>query len=137
MMAAHRFEIRVYYEDTDTGGVVYHANYLRFMERGRSEALAGLRVDQAGLLAAGIGLVVRRIELIYLAPARLMERLVVTTEVRRLGTARVGLGQAVWRGETLLVRASVEIACVGPGGRPVRLPAAVQAALARLEPAGG
>lgn len=136
-MPPHRFDLRVYYEDTDAGGVVYHANYLRFMERGRSEALAGLGVEQAGLLAAGIGLVVRRIEVVYLAPARLLERLVVTTEVRAVGAARVGLVQGVWRDEVELVRAGVEIACLSAGGRPVRWPGAVRKALGRLTPAEG
>lgn len=134
----HEHRLRVYYEDTDLAGIVYYANYLKFIERGRTEALIALGVDQAALRAeAGIVFAVRRVDADFLAPARFQDQLVVTTALAALSGARVALAQAVRRDGELLMRATVGIVALRGDGRPARLPAAVRAALARLGPAGG
>lgn len=126
----HQFRLRVYYEDTDLAGIVYYANYLKFIERGRTEALIALGVDQAALKAeAGVVFAVRRVEADFLQPARFQDELTVTTALQELRGARVDLGQAVLRGETVLMRAEVRIVALGPAGRPARLPDAVRQAL--------
>ncbi|SHI89307.1 acyl-CoA thioester hydrolase [Palleronia salina] len=120
----HRFPVTVYYEDTDMGGIVYHANYLKFIERARSDWVRGLGVDQNALREAGVVFAVRRIEADFRAPARLDDRLEVTTELAESGRARLTLAQAVARGETVLFTARVELAALATAsGRPVRLPA--------------
>src|ERR1700683_5638416 len=92
----HRYAIRVYYEDTDAGGVVYHASYLRFAERARTEALRDLGIPHADLVARfGLMLVVRRIKVDYLRPARLDESLTVMTEPLEVGGASVVVRQEV------------------------------------------
>ncbi|MFN4154773.1 MAG: tol-pal system-associated acyl-CoA thioesterase [Paracoccaceae bacterium] len=127
---AHRFELRVYYEDTDLAGIVYYANYLKFIERGRSEWVRSLGVDQARLRAEeGIVFAVRRVEADYLRPAVFDDLLGVTTGLVELGGARIVLDQAVWRGEERLFSARVVLVCVGPGMGPVRIPEGVRAAL--------
>ncbi|MFO1105004.1 MAG: tol-pal system-associated acyl-CoA thioesterase [Amaricoccus sp.] len=131
------FRLRVYYEDTDLAGIVYHANYLKFIERARSEALLGLGVDQLALQAeAGLVFAVRRIEADFLAPARFQDRLLVTTRLLALGGARIDLDQRIWREESCLFRAVVVLACLDAGGRPQRLPASVRAAAAGLAKPG-
>ena len=97
-MKAHRYPVRVYYEDTDAGGIVYHANYLRFAERGRTEALRDLGVPHAEMSALhGLFFMVRRIKVDYLAPARLDDSLVVETTTLAIGAATVDLRQDVLR----------------------------------------
>ncbi len=129
----HRHDIRVYYEDTDLAGVVYYANYLRFLERGRTEALRALGIDQGRLKAeAGLVFVVARVEIDYRAPARFDDVVTVETALARRTPARVVMAQAVRRGEALLVEAEVTVACMGADGRPRRLPEAVAAALDRM-----
>lgn len=129
---AHRFEVRVYYEDTDLAGIVYYANYLKFIERARSEWVRGLGVDQARLRAeAGLVFAVRRVEADYLRPAVFDDLLGVTTEMVELGGARIVLDQAVWRGEERLFAARVVLVCLGADGRAARLPMGVRAALQR------
>jgi acyl-CoA thioester hydrolase len=129
----HEFTCRVYYEDTDLAGIVYYANYLRFIERARTEALSARGVDQRALREkTGIVFAVRRIEADYLAPAHLLDDLRVTTTLAALGGASVALDQAVWRGETRLFTARVTIAAIGPAGRATRLPEEARAALAAL-----
>ena len=127
----HRHPLRVYYEDTDLAGIVYYANYLKFIERGRSEWVRSRGVDQVALKAeSGIVFAVRRVEADYLRPARFDDELVVMTELRRLGGARIDLWQEVLRGQERLFTAAVTLVCLGAGGQPARLPAAVRAALA-------
>ena len=127
----HRHPLRVYYEDTDLAGIVYYANYLKFIERGRSEWVRARGVDQVALKAeSGIVFAVRRVEADYLRPARFDDELVVMTELRRLGGARIDLWQEVLRGQERLFTAAVTLVCLGAGGQPARLPAAVRAALA-------
>lgn len=131
----HEFGLRVYYEDTDLAGIVYYANYLKFIERGRTEALIALGVDQVALKAAtGIVFAVRRVEVDFLAPARFQDQLVVTTELAAMTGARVDLAQEVRRDGSSLVRARVGIVALGADGRPARLPAAAREALAKLGP---
>jgi len=124
---AHRFPVRVYYEDTDLAGIVYYANYLKFTERARSELLRALGVDQAALKAgAGVVFAVRRLEAEYLAPARFDDALTVETRVRTVGGARAVLGQDVLRGQDRLFASQVTIVALTPEGRPARLPADVR-----------
>ena len=133
----HEFPCRVYYEDTDLAGFVYHANYLRFVERARTEALTERGVDQRVLRAeAGIVFAVRRMECDFLAPAYLLDRLRVVTALRALGGASAELDQAVWRGEACLFRAQVVVVAIGPNGRATRIPQAARDALETLAAPG-
>jgi acyl-CoA thioester hydrolase len=122
----HTLSVRVYYEDTDFGGVVYHANYLKFVERGRTEALRALGVDQVALKAAGLVFVVRRLAADWLSPARFDDLLEVTTQITAVGGASVRMAQEVRRGEAALFRATVQVACMDAAGRPRRLPAEIR-----------
>lgn len=123
----HLYPVRVYYEDTDMGGVVYHANYLKFIERARSDWVRQLGNDQNAMRDAGIVWVVRRIEADYLAAARFEDELVVETEVASLSGARLTMTQLVKRGETEVFRAEVTAVCMNAEGKPVRLPAEIRA----------
>jgi len=117
------FHCRVYYEDTDLAGVVYYANYLKFIERARSEWVRGLGIDQVRLKAeAGLVFAVSRIEADYLSPARFDDALTVSTTPEALGGARMVLDQRVSRGETLCFRAKVTLVALGASGAPQRLP---------------
>jgi acyl-CoA thioester hydrolase len=125
---SHVWEIRVYYEDTDLAGIVYYANYLRFIERARTEWVRGLGVDQSRLKAeSGIVFAVRRVEADYLVPARFDDVLRVETGVREAAGARIVLSQEIWRGEERLFAAVVTLVAMGAGGRPARLPAEFRA----------
>ena len=129
----HRLDIRVYYEDTDLAGIVYYANYLKFIERGRTEALRDLGVDQSALKQQqGLVFVVRRVAVDYLRPARFDDLLTVTTVIAQMKRASLVMGQNVLRGGETLIRAEVGIACMSDTGRPARLPVGVVQALAGL-----
>lgn len=119
----HVFDVRVFYEDTDMAGIVYYANYLRFIERARSDWVRGIGIDQMAMKAEGVVFAVRRIEAEYLAPAVFDDRLVVRTVLSGVSAARMDMHQEVLRQETLLFQATVTIVCIGPAGKPVRLPA--------------
>ena len=121
----HRWPIRVYYEDTDLGGIVYYANYLRFIERARSEWLRELGLDQSALKEEGTMFVVRRIEADYFAPARFDDVLDVRTSVVGSTGVRLVLQQEVWRNEVMLFDAGVTIVTLDEANRPQRLPAAL------------
>ncbi len=123
----HLFPVRVYYEDTDMGGVVYHANYLKFIERARSDWVLKLGNDQNAMRDAGIVWVVRRIEADYLAAAKFEDELLVETEMVSLSGARLTMSQLVKRGETEIFRAVVTAVCMNAQGKPVRLPAEIRA----------
>ncbi|KIC15483.1 MULTISPECIES: tol-pal system-associated acyl-CoA thioesterase [unclassified Leisingera] len=123
----HQFPVRVYYEDTDMGGIVYHANYLRFIERARSDWVRGIGVDQNAMREAGLIYVVRRIEADYLAPAKFDEELLVITSMHNVTPARMVLNQEVARDGQVLFRAQVTIVCITTGGKPARLPAEIRA----------
>ena len=127
----HRYTLRVYYEDTDAGGVVYHATYLRFAERARTEALRDLGIPHGELLANhGVMFMVRRIEVDYLRPARLDDSLTVVTEPLAVGGATATLRQAVRGPEGLCATLVVRLASVKPGdGKPGRLPQRWRSAL--------
>lgn len=116
--------VRVYWEDTDAGGVVYYANYLRFLERARSEWLRALGVEQTDLAERdGVLFVVRRVEADYLSPARYNDLLDVVCRLESLGRASLVMAQEVRRGGEILLRARVQAACVGVQGfRPARIP---------------
>ncbi|MCW5748396.1 MAG: tol-pal system-associated acyl-CoA thioesterase [Alphaproteobacteria bacterium] len=132
----HVLPVRVYYEDTDAGGVVYHANYLRFMERGRTEMLRRLGHDLAALRrGTGVNWTVSRLAIRYLKPARLDDLVEVVTRVAVLRRASVDLVQQVRQADgqgtgDLLSDATLTLACMAATGRPVRLPADARAALA-------
>ncbi|RMD78490.1 MAG: tol-pal system-associated acyl-CoA thioesterase [Gammaproteobacteria bacterium] len=131
---AFRWPVRVYYEDTDSGGVVYYANYLRFLERARTEWLRALGLEQRALAAEqGVLFAVRRVAVDFLRPARLDDRLEVTAELTRRGRASLELAQEVLRPpeEAPLCRAQVQVACLDAGSlRPRPLPAALLERLA-------
>jgi len=122
------FPVRVYYEDTDTAGVVYYAGYLRFLERGRTEWLRALGVGQFRLAQeAGIVFAVRALNIEYLKPARLDDVLAVLTELTLPGRAQVTLKQRIERDGETLVEASVRIACLNTKTmKPAALPAALR-----------
>jgi acyl-CoA thioester hydrolase len=120
----HCFPLRVYFEDTDAGGVVYHANYLRYMERARSDLLRLLGIDQRGALEDGAGVyAIAELAIRYRAPARLDDALLVRSRVAQVTGARCVIGQSVWRGDTVLTEGDVTVAFVDPAGRPRRQPA--------------
>ncbi|MGX9351092.1 tol-pal system-associated acyl-CoA thioesterase [Shimia sp. W99] len=118
--------IRVYYEDTDMGGIVYYANYLKFIERGRSEWVREIGLDQHEMKAEGVVFAVRRVEADYLGSAKLDDMLTVVTEVANVTAARLVMEQWVKRGEEVLFHAMVTAVCMNEAGQPVRLPAKVR-----------
>jgi len=126
----HTHPVCVYYEDTDLAGIVYYANHLRFIERGRSEWVRECGVDQTALKAAhGIVFAVRKVDADYLKPAKYDDELQVTTELLALGGASIKLRQEVWRGPDRLFTALVTLVCLQDNGQPARIPAEIRAAL--------
>jgi acyl-CoA thioester hydrolase len=123
----HEFPIRVYYEDTDLAGIVYYANYLKFIERARTEWVRGLGIDQ-GMLRAEEGIVfaVRRVEADYLKPAKFDDELIVVTRPEAVTGARIVLEQIVQRNGERLFQAQVTLVCLTDGGHATRLPADVR-----------
>jgi acyl-CoA thioester hydrolase len=132
----HILPIRVYFEDTDFTGLVYHANFLKFCERGRSDFIRLLGIDHRSLANPEDGepavFVVRRIEIDYLKPARIDEVLEVVTRCAELGGATLVLDQEVRRGVTVLARARVSVVLVSSAGKPQRLGHLVRGALQRF-----
>lgn len=123
-MADHKFELSIYYEDTDLAGIVYYANYLKFIERARSEWVQALGIDQMRLKAEyGVVFAVRRIEADYLQAAKFGDRLQVRTRVLELTGARVRLEQKVERDTETLFTANVTLIALTEGGKATRLPA--------------
>jgi acyl-CoA thioester hydrolase len=134
----HVLPVRVYYEDTDFTGIVYHANYLRFFERGRTEFLREIGVEHAELLAlpAPVAFAVTRLQVAYRRAARVDDALEVRTLYRRVTSARTGAHQRVLRDGELIAEAEVEIVCIGLDGRPARPPIELTSRLApHLAPA--
>lgn len=131
---AHCLPVRVYYEDTDFTGVVYYANYLKFLERGRTDALRTAGVSHSDLLELDtrLGFAVRRITVDYIAPARIDDALVVETRFTQARGARLAVTQRILKGDAVLITAQVDAACIDLAGRPRRLPAATLTSLARL-----
>lgn len=123
----HRLAIRVYYEDTDLAGIVYYANYLKFIERARSEWIREIGVDQRRMKAEdGVVFAVRHVNADYLASALFEDLLIVESRVTALTPARLVMDQKVLRGEELLFRASVTLVCLNATMRPTRLPERVR-----------
>jgi acyl-CoA thioester hydrolase len=122
--STHRYSLRVYYEDTDAGGVVYHANYLRYAERGRTEALRDAGIPHAEMVERfGLMFMVRRAEIDYQRPAMLDDPLVVETEIMDVGGATVLLRQTVCGPNGVCVALRIKLACVRIGGnKPARIP---------------
>lgn len=119
----HRFALRVYFEDTDTAGIVYYANYLRFMERARSDMLRAVGIDQRRALDRGEGVyAVVEAQIKYRAPARLDDALVIVSHVREVRAASCVIHQRVMRGDQILTDARVTAAFLTPDGRPRRQP---------------
>ena len=127
----HRFNVRVYFEDTDFSGIVYHANYLKFCERGRSEMLRLAGVHHAQLTTQGLHFVVRRMECDFRASARIDDVLQVETRVVRFSGARLEMAQSVVLDRRILFHADVTIAMIDLSGRPQRLPSEIIDAIAR------
>lgn len=127
----HVFPFQIYWEDTDGGGIVYYANYLKFSERGRTDMLRGLNINQRQLLTdSGHIFVVRDCQIDYLKPAFMDDRLTVATGLIELKGATLGLRQQILRDGELLVDARVRVAAVDrKSGRPVRLPADIKSKL--------
>lgn len=130
MTQPHHLPVTVYYEDTDMGGIVYYANYLRFIERARSEIVEDLGVDQNAMKADGIVFAISRVEADYLGAARLGDRLTVVTTHHAMSPARWHFDQEVRRGDDLIFRAKVTAVAMTTQGRPTRLPAEIRARLA-------
>ena len=131
-LTPHRLALRVYYEDTDLAGIVYHANYLKFIERGRSEMIRAAGVDQVALRAQGRVFAVRRLVADYLAPARFDDMLAVQSRVTGVTGARIALDQAVWCGSACLFRAGVTLVCLTNAGTATRIPADIRQKLGDL-----
>ena len=126
-MKPHLFDLTVYYEDTDMAGVVYYANYLRYIERARSEIVEQCGLDQNAMKAQGLVFVVTRVEADYLSPARMGDRLSVVTTHAASSAVRWTFDQEVRRGDIPLFRAHVVAVTMTTAGKPVRLPAKIRA----------
>jgi acyl-CoA thioester hydrolase len=129
-MTPHRYHVRVHYEDTDMGGIVYHANYLKFIERARSDWVRNLGNDQNAMRDAGIVWVVRHLDCDYLGTAKFEDSLEIETTMTSVSTARLVMDQTVTRDGKPIFRATVTAVCMNAKGRPVRLPAEIRALLA-------
>lgn len=130
MSASHRFSVRVYYEDTDFSGAVYHAAYLHFFERARTEFLRAEGIHHSELAKDGIAFAVRSMDIQFIRAANIDDLLVVDTSVLELTGARLTLDQSIERGDELIARAKVVVVAV-KAGRAARLPKAVISAFSR------
>jgi len=130
-MSVHRLDVRVYYEDTDFSGNVYHAAYLHFFERGRTEFLRALGVHHSELIHDGIAFAVRRMAIDFVAAAHIDDALVVTTEVASATAARLNLVQVVSRDGVELVRAEVQVVSIKVAGGAARMPKALRAMIVK------
>jgi len=119
---AHSIKIKIYYEDTDAGGVVYYANYLRYLERARTEFLLDRSISVAELHGQGVFFAVVHVDIAYKKPALLGDTIEITTEVTELKNATITVKNQVFKDTSLLVEAYVTIACINKEGKPQRLP---------------
>ena len=127
-MKQHQMNIRIYYQDTDAGGIVYHSNYLNFAERARSEMMYEMGISNKILLDRGIAFVIRHADLEYLSPARLEDQLTLITKVDEIKNASMHLTQTIYRENQKLVIVRLQVAFIDPKTiRPVRLPADLKA----------
>ena len=129
-MNRHDFPVRIYYEDTDFSGNVYHAAYLKFFERGRTEFLRDIGISHTALAAEGLAFAVRRMEIEFIGAAHIDDQLLVTTQVAEISGARLTLAQTILRDDQTLTSASVMVAAIRTSGGPARLPAALRERLA-------
>ncbi len=130
----HTFPVTVYYEDTDMAGIVYYANYLRYIERARSEIVEELGLDQRAMRDAGIVFAVTRVEADYVSSARLGDRLTIVTSHWSKSPVRWEFDQQVMLGDKLIFRAIVTAVCMSTDGKPARLPAELREKLGRGRP---
>ena len=128
-MTTHSFPVRIYYEDTDFSGYVYHAAYLKFFERGRTEFLRDLGIHHFELIEQGIAFAVRKMEIDFVGAARIDDLLAVETKVIEASAVRLVLEQTLLRDQTVLTTARVLVVAIKTTGGPVRLPAALRARL--------
>ena len=128
MTQAHRFAVRVYYEDTDFSGNVYHAAYLHFLERARTEFLRDLGIHHSELIKDGIAFAVRSMTIDFQRAAHIDDELVVDTALLEITGARFTLDQSIERGDELIVRAKVIAVAIKTDGKATRLPRALLAA---------
>lgn len=129
----HLYAVRAYYEDTDLSGIVYHANYLRWFERARSDLLRRLDIDQRAAIEEGGGAyAVSEVNLKYLRPAKLDDDITIHTRCTELKAASCRMHQKAFRGEELLAEAHLRVGFVSPNGRPIRQPEEWRAAFARF-----
>ena len=134
----HLYAVRAYYEDTDLSGIVYHANYLRWFERARSDLLRRLDINQRAEIEAGGGAyAVSEINLKYLRPAKLDDDVLIETRCTELKAASCRMHQKAWRGEELLAEAHLRVGFVSPNGRPIRQPEEWREAFARFGTSSG
>lgn len=126
--------IRIYFEDTDSGGVVYHSNYLKFMERARTEWLSALGIDQRHLKQdKHIMFVVHRIDIQYKLPARFNDNLIVKSALKDIGSSKIEFRQMIYRENEMLIDASVDVACIDSEKfKPVRIPPTIKQAMESL-----
>ncbi len=130
MSGAHSFSVRVFYEDTDAAGIVYYANYLKFAERARTEALRLAGINQSELMRdEHIGFVVRRCEVDFLKPARLDDLLTIETSLNDISKVSIRMKQTIRRGDEACVTLSVKLAIVGKNGKLAKLPEFVKKAM--------
>ncbi len=134
----HRMPVRVYFEDTDSAGMVYHANYLHFMERARTEILRGCGISLSAEMAKpgieSMRYAVSRCEIDYLAQSKLDDMLEVRTTARAVGAAYFDLSQDIWRGETPVTRGEIRVVCLNDKGLPKRQPRGMVARLKDMLP---
>lgn len=131
MNSTHRFPVRVYFEDTDFSGNVYHAAYLKFFERARTEWLRELGVHHSELAKKGVAFAVRHMDISFEAPARIDDQLLVETMIENGSGARLVLGQTILCSTRPLCRAKVTVVTMTDQGRPTRLPERLRAQLVR------
>jgi acyl-CoA thioester hydrolase len=127
---SHSFAVRIFYEDTDMAGIVYYANYLKYIERARSDIVELLGVDQRAMRAEEVVFVITRVEADYLGSARFGDRLEVRTTHHAKGAVRWMFDQDVLRGDEVIFRAKVTAVCMTTAGKPTRLPAKLRSVLA-------
>ena len=120
---AHSFPVTVYYEDTDLAGIVYYANYLKFIERARSTLVRDAGIDQLDMQKQGIVFAVRHVDATYQAPAKLMDMLTIATELQQMTRTKIVFSQDVKREDQVLFSSTITVVCITDNGRPTRIPA--------------
>ena len=133
MTPQHQFDVRIYYEDTDFSGNVYHAAYLKFYERARTEWLRALGVSHVEMGNAGRAFAVRDMQIDFLKPAHIDDELRILTRPMDKGAAWVLLEQEIWRADEKLGRAAVRVACIKSSGGPARLPTQLRDVLSGMD----